>query len=77
MDLATEFKLSGPRDGRAQALLRTAMYDAVLAALDAQATYPRDAPSVADSRIIPVEGVGADQPSFPSVHAAVAGAAEI
>jgi membrane-associated phospholipid phosphatase len=76
MDLAKEFMLSGPRDSRAQALLRTAIYDAVLAALDAQATYPRDAPAVADSRIAPVEGVGADQPSFPSVHAAVAGANE-
>ena len=48
LDLADEFGLSGPRDARAQALLRAAMYDAVLAA---------------------------DRPSFPSEHAAVAGAA--
>ena len=34
--LADEFGLSGPRDSRAQALLRTALYDTVLATLDAQ-----------------------------------------
>src|SRR5215207_4333910 len=47
LDLADEFGLSGPRDSRAQALLRTALYDTVLAALDAQAAYPRAAPTVA------------------------------
>ena len=36
LDLADEFGLSGPRTARAQALLRTALYDTVLATLDAQ-----------------------------------------
>ena len=75
LDLADEFGLSGPRVARAQALLRTAMYDAVLAALDAQAAYPRDAPAAADSRLTPEAGVATDSTSFPSEHAAVAGAA--
>jgi len=75
LDLGDEYGLSGPRDARAQALLRTALYDTVLATLDAQAAYPREAPSVADSRLTPMEGVTADGSSFPSLHAAVAGAA--
>ena len=73
--LADEFGLSGPRDSRAQALLRTALYDTVLATLDAQGAYARDTPSVADPSLTPMEGVATDSPSFPSLHAAVAGAA--
>jgi len=73
---AGEAKLSGIRDMRVQAILRAAMYDAVLAAYDAQAAYPRRAPSLADSRITPhvATATGAER-SFPSIHATVAGAA--
>jgi membrane-associated phospholipid phosphatase len=73
--LADEFGLSGPRDSRAQALLRTALYDTVLATLDAQGAYGREAPSAANSSLTPMEGVATDGSSFPSLHAAVAGAA--
>src|SRR5215212_437431 len=48
LDLAGEFGFSGPRTSRAQALLRTALYDTVLATLDAQGAYSRETPSVAD-----------------------------
>jgi membrane-associated phospholipid phosphatase len=75
MALSDEFGLSGIRDNRAQGLLRVAMYDAVLAALDAQTAYPRDAPSAIDARITPMDGAGDAAASFPSAHAAVAGAA--
>lgn len=75
LELGGEFGLSGPRTARVQALLRTALYDTVLATLDAQGAYAREAPSVADPNLTPIEGVVSDGPSFPSLHAAVAGAA--
>jgi membrane-associated phospholipid phosphatase len=75
LELGDEFELSGPRYARAQGLLRPALYDAVIATLDAQAAYPRKAPAVVDSRITPMEGVATDSSTFPSLHAAVAGAA--
>ena len=75
LDLADEFGLSGPRTARAEALLRTALYDTVLATLDAQEVYSREVPSTADPSITPMEGVATDGSSFPSLHAAVAGAA--
>jgi len=75
LDLGGEFGLSGPRDTRVQALLRTAMYDAVLATRDAQAAYPRDTPAAADPSLTPMAGVVTEGSSFPSLHAAVAGAA--
>jgi len=61
---------------RGNALLQTAMYDAVIAAYDAQEAYASPAPATIDDRITPVERVADDRPSFPSVHAAVAGAAD-
>jgi membrane-associated phospholipid phosphatase len=75
LELAGEFGFSGPRTARAQALLRTALYDTVLATLDAQGAYAREAPSIPDPTLTPMEGVKTDSPSFPSLHAAVAGAA--
>jgi len=74
-DLNVEFKGSGPRLSRIVALLHTAMSDAVLAAWDAQLTYGRVSPAAADSHIIAPGGVDPAQSSFPSAHAAVAGAA--
>jgi membrane-associated phospholipid phosphatase len=70
-----EFKLSAIRQYRANALLQTAMYDAVVAAYDAQDAYDAPAPATLDDRIEPLEGIAADRPSYPSEHAAVAGAA--
>jgi hypothetical protein len=75
VDLADEFGLSGPRTARSQALLRTALYDTVLATLDAQGAYAREAPSVANPSLTPMDGVATDGSSFPSLHAALAGAA--
>jgi hypothetical protein len=75
LDLADEFGFSGPRTARSQALLRTALYDTVLATLDAQSAYAREAPSVANPSLTPMDGVATDGSSFPSLHAALAGAA--
>jgi len=73
---AGDAKLSGIRDMRVQAILRAAMYDAVLAAHDAQAAYPRRAPALADSKVTPnVTTATRSEFSFPSIHATVAGAA--
>ena len=63
------------REFRAQAHLKTAMNDAVVAALDAQEAHARPAPAATDERITPLEEGTDPSPSFPSVHAAVAGAA--
>ena len=73
--VGSEFGLSGPRTARVQALLRTALYDTVLATLDAQGAYAREAPSLANPSLTPMEGVVTDGSTFPSLHAAVAGAA--
>lgn len=59
---------------RCYCLVRTAMHDAVVAALDAQQAFSRAAPAATDERIEPVGDAGGVA-SFPSVHAAVAGAA--
>ncbi len=63
------------RQYRANGLLQAAMYDAVIAAYDAQDAYQRPTPATFDDRITPLDGVVADRPSFPSADAAVAGAA--
>lgn len=60
---------------RAQSLIRTAMSDAVIAALDAQEAYGRPAPAEADETVDPIESTYQTPWSYPSVHAAVAGAA--
>jgi membrane-associated phospholipid phosphatase len=75
LDAADEFGFSGPRTARAQALLRTALYDTVLATLDARGAHARDAPSAANPVLTLMEGVSADDSSYPSLHAALAGAA--
>lgn len=67
--------LSPIRQYRANGILQAAMYDAVIAAYDAQDAYQRPAPAAFDDRIAPLDGVVADRPSFPSAEAAVAGAA--
>jgi membrane-associated phospholipid phosphatase len=60
---------------RAESLFRTAMHDAVVAALDAQDAHARPAPAATDDRITPLDPGDAAGSSFPSIHAAVAGAA--
>jgi membrane-associated phospholipid phosphatase len=70
-----EFKLPAMRQSRTQGLLQTAMYDAVLAAYDAQDAYNQAMPATIDSAITPLEGVSDDRLAFPSAQATVAGAA--
>ncbi|HEU0116217.1 MAG TPA: phosphatase PAP2 family protein, partial [Thermomicrobiales bacterium] len=74
-DAYNEFKLTAIRQYRANAILQAAMYDAVLAAYDAQDAYNQPAPAKLDDRITPLEGIGAARPAYPSEHAAIAGAA--
>jgi hypothetical protein len=64
------------RQYRANGLLQAAMSDAVIAAYDAQEAYQRPATTTFDDRILLLDGVANDRPSFPSAEAAVAGAAE-
>ena len=70
-----EFKLPPIRQYRANGLLQTAMYDASVAAYEAQDAYDAPVPAAGDSQITPVAGLGTDRPAFPSAEAAVAGAA--
>lgn len=70
-----EFKMSSVRQSRAQGILQAAMADAVTAAYDAQDAYHAPLPATLNAQITPLEGIASDRPAFPSVHAAVAGAA--
>lgn len=63
------------RAGRALALLHVAISDAVVATWDAQSAYGRPGPSLIEPGIQPLGPVEASNWSFPSEHAAVAGAA--
>jgi hypothetical protein len=74
--LFAEFALGGGfPQSRIMAPLHTAMHDAAIAAWDAQLAHARPGPAATDSRITPAAGVNPEQSSFPSEHAAVAGAA--
>lgn len=76
IELFTEFGMgAGIPQSRPMAILHTAMHDATIAAWDAQIAHARSGPGAADPSITPAAGVDAGQPSFPSTHAAVAGAA--
>jgi membrane-associated phospholipid phosphatase len=59
---------------RAMALLNVAIYDATVAAWDSKYAYRRPRPSAADPSLIPAVLIPAS-PSYPSEHAATAGAA--
>jgi membrane-associated phospholipid phosphatase len=59
------------------AILYTALHDAVIAAWDAQIAYERPSPGATSDALTPLTGVDPSQPSFPSEHAAVAGAASV
>jgi hypothetical protein len=77
LELIKTHRPSPVRAGRALALLHVAVYDAVVAAWDAQAAYARRAPSVAEARIEPLVAVDPDHSTLLSEHAAVAGAASV
>jgi membrane-associated phospholipid phosphatase len=74
-DLTSRTYPPGLLEIRAQSLLRTAMHDAVVAALDAQNAIERPLPETSDDRIEPIDGPFPAVSSFPSLHATVAGAA--
>jgi hypothetical protein len=65
---------SNPKNARNFALLNAAMYDATIAAWDSKYTYNRARPSIADPSIQTAIEVPRS-PSYPSEHAATAGAA--
>src|SRR3954453_4373696 len=69
--------VNGMPQGRFMAHLHTAMSDAVIAAWDAQMAHARPSPGATSDKITPVAGVDPTRPSFPSEHAAVAGAAAV
>ncbi len=60
---------------RFMAIYHTALHDAAIAAWDAQVAHARPSPGATSDEITPAAGVDPEQPSFPSEHAAVAGAA--
>lgn len=75
VDLTTEFDIGGMPQARFMAIYHTALHDAVIAAWDAQAAHNRASPGATSDDVAPAAGVDPAQPSFPSAHAAVAGAA--
>jgi membrane-associated phospholipid phosphatase len=60
---------------RGNGIVQAAMYDAVIAAYDAQDAYGRPTPSAVDTSIVPLEDLDVSRPAYPSAEAAVAGAA--
>jgi membrane-associated phospholipid phosphatase len=76
-ELTTEFEIGGMSLGRFMAIYHTALHDAVIAAWDAQVAFARPSPGATSDQITPAAGVDPAQPSFPSEHAAVAGAAAV
>jgi PAP2 superfamily len=65
---------NGPRIARIMALLNVAIYDATIAAWDSKYVYHRPRPSEVNSQVAPTLPVP-NSPSYPSEHAAAAGAA--
>jgi membrane-associated phospholipid phosphatase len=65
---------NGPRIARIMALLNVAIYDATIAAWDSKYVYNRKRPSEVNSQVAPTLPVP-NSPSYPSEHAAAAGAA--
>jgi membrane-associated phospholipid phosphatase len=74
-EVSAEFKISGMPQNRFMAIYHTALHDAVIAAWDAQVAHARPSPGATSDEVTPAAGVDPDRPSFPSEHAAVAGAA--
>jgi membrane-associated phospholipid phosphatase len=74
ISLIAQEQVNPRRANRVEAIVHTAMYDAVVAAYHAKYAYNRQAPSVAAKDIIAAATVPND-PSYPSEHAAIAAAA--
>ena len=74
-EVSAEFNIGGMAHGRFLAIYHTALHDAAIAAWDAQVTHGRPSPGATSDKITPAVGVDPQRPSFPSEHAAVAGAA--
>jgi PAP2 superfamily len=77
-EIATNFmvrnNITGPRGARILSLLNVAIYDATIAAWDSKYLYNRPRPSEVNSHVAPAIPVP-NSPSYPSEHAAAAGAA--
>ena len=76
-ELFGEFMVGGMPQNRFMAIFYTALHDAVIAARDAQLAYARPSPGSTSDALTPLTGVDVSQPSFPSEHAAIAGAASV
>jgi membrane-associated phospholipid phosphatase len=74
ISLIAQEQVNPRRANRVEAIVHTAIYDAVVAAYHAKYTYNRKAPSVAAKDVIAAAAVPND-PSYPSEHAAIAAAA--
>ena len=74
-ELADEFDIGGMPQSRYMAIYHTALHDAVIAAWDAQVAHDRPSPGATSDEITPADGIDPERSSFPSEHAAVAGAA--
>ena len=73
-NLLVKNNITAPRGARALSLLNVAIYDATIAAWDSKYVYNRPRPSEVNSFIAPAIPVP-NSPSYPSEHAAAAGAA--
>jgi hypothetical protein len=79
MTLMARDKVNANRQFRALGILHTALHDATVAAFAAKYTHNRKPPSQAAADIAPVVTIASEsspaEPSYPSEHAAIAGAA--
>ncbi|MCC2628581.1 MAG: phosphoesterase PA-phosphatase related protein, partial [Thermomicrobiales bacterium] len=76
-EVFAEFDIGGMPLARVMAIYHTALHDAAIAAWDAQVAHARPSPGATSDEVTPADGVDPDRPSFPSEHAAVAGAAAV
>ena len=74
-EVSAEFDIGGMPQSRFMAIFHTAIHDAAIAAWDAQVAHARPSPAATSDEITPAAGVDPARSSFPSEHAAVAGAA--
>ncbi len=75
LNLIISSETSAVRSGRALSLLQTALFDAVIAAEDAQHAFPRSRPSTLDPRVLPMRQVQGDRAAYPASEAVAVGAA--
>jgi membrane-associated phospholipid phosphatase len=74
-ELAFRIPGNGPRVARLSAYVHTAMFDAVVVAYRAKYASNRKSPGQLASDLTPTVSTPGDVPSYPSEHAAIAGAA--